>query len=481
MLGRYMRNFAILFAAVAAVMACQSDAFCQVGGNNGGGNNAGGNAGGNAGTQNGVGQGGVEIDAEGVLSARILPGNARMLNKQQFEAAKASLNKDLQKPSNLRKVSLTRLEKEVKRMLEAGEDIPMDMKYLAGLTRITHVFFYPESKDIVIAGPAEGCFVSANNHVIGMKTGRATLQLQDLIVALRCFDAQGNKTPLISCSIDPTQEGLANFTETYTRIAKSGQFRAGREIEVMNAYRNALGMQRITINGVSPKTHFARVLAEADVEMKMIGVGLKQAPVKITSFIEKAKATSGSSLTRWFFQPEYDCVSINEDGSAMELVGNGVKLVGEDESVNKAGERVGKGRASRASQVFCTSFTRMYPKLAEKAPLWGELRNVIDLSIVAAFIQKMDLYNKADWNMETFGDESVLSVETLSAPTQVPPVANGVWKGRHFMSPIAGGVNIQPRVALNSDRMKVDSEGTINKVKNEIKLDGLAEGQWWWD
>ena len=144
MLGRYMRNFAILFAAVAAVMACQSDAFCQVGGNNGGGNNAGGNAGGNAGTQNGVGQGGVEIDAEGVLSARILPGNARMLNKQQFEAAKASLNKDLQKPSNLRKVSLTRLEKEVKRMLEAGEDIPMDMKYLAGLTRITHVFFYPE-------------------------------------------------------------------------------------------------------------------------------------------------------------------------------------------------------------------------------------------------------------------------------------------------------------------------------------------------
>ena len=83
--------------------------------------------------------------------------------------------------------------------------------------------------------------------------------------------------------------------------------------------------------------------------------------------------------------------------------------------------------------------------------------------------------------MGVLGDESKFSVETLEAPKQVAPVANAVWKGNYFMSPIAGGVNIQPRVALNSDQMQVDEKGEIDKLKKEIKLDNLAEGQWWWD
>jgi len=225
------------------------------------------------------------------------------------------------------------------------------------------------------------------------------------------------------------------------------------------------------------------VLVEADYEMKLIGIGLKRPEVKITTFIEKATATSvgRNSLQRWFFQPDYDCVHVNDDQTAMQLVGNGVKLVGEDESVTKNGKRTGTGRMNRASAAYCNSFTRMYPKLAERAPLWGELRNLIDMSVAAAFIQKMDFYSQSDWDLGVLGDESKVSVETLDSPSQVAPVANGVWKGVNFMSPIAGGVNIQPRVALNSDRVKGDEDGAISKLKNEIKLDGLAAGQWWWD
>ena len=63
----------------------------------------------------------------------------------------------------------------------------------------------------------------------------------------------------------------------------------------------------------------------------------------------------------------------------------------------------------------------------------------------------------------------------------VAPVANAVWKGNYFMSPIAGGINIQPRIALNSDRIKADEDGSIEKVKSQIDLSILADGQWWWD
>ena len=470
MFGPTTRSVALILAALAIVTFSQSIAYCQEGAPP-------------PTDTDGDTTGGIEIDANGVLSQRIFQGNPQLLNQQRFAAAQASLNKDLQKPSKLRKISLNRLEKEVAKLVVAGKQIPADMKYLAGMTRISNVFYYPESKDIVIAGPAEGYFINANNRVVGMKSGRSTMQLQDLIVALRCFTPDGNKTKLISCSIDPTQEGLAKFRDTYTRIARSGQFRPGMENQVMKQYRESLGMQQITINGVSTKTHFARVLVEADYEMKLIGIGLKRPEVKITTFIEKATATSvaRNSLQRWFFQPDYDCVHINDDQTAMQLVGEGVKLVGEDESVAKDGNRKRTGSMNRASTAYCNSFTRMYGKLAEKAPLWGELRNLIDMSVTAAFIQKMDFYGQSDWDLGVFGDESKVSVETLEAPSQVAPVTNGLWKGSNFMSPIAGGVSIQPRVALNSDRVQGDEDGEISKLKNAIKLDNLGDGQWWWD
>ena len=468
MFGRTTRSIALILAALAVVTFSQSVGYCQVA----------------PPTDTGdAPTGGIEIDANGVLSQLTFQGNAQLLNRQRFAAAQASLNKDLQKPSKLRKISLNRLEKEVAKLVADGKQIPADMKYLAGMTRISNVFYYPESKDIVIAGPAEGYFISADNRVVGMKTGRSTMQLQDLIVALRCFTPDGNRTKIISCSIDPTQEGLAKFRDTYTRIAKSGTFRPGQENAVMRQYRESLGMQKITINGVSTKTHFARVLVEADYEMKLIGIGLKRPEVKITTFIEKASATSvgRNSLLRWFFQPDYDCVHINDDETAMQLVGNGVKLVGEDESVAKNGKRKRTGGVNRASIAYCNSFTRMYGKLAERAPLWGELRNLIDMSVTAAFIQEMDFYGQSDWDLGVFGDESKVAVETLETPSQVAPVTNGVWKGVNFMSPIAGGVSIQPRVALNSDRVQGDEDGEISKLKNEITLDNLVAGQWWWD
>ena len=49
------------------------------------------------------------------------------------------------------------------------------------------------------------------------------------------------------------------------------------------------------------------------------------------------------------------------------------------------------------------------------------------------------------------------------------------------MSPIAGGVNIQPRVALNTDRVNIENADSINKLRDEVVLNNLAEGQWWWD
>ena len=156
---------------------------------------------------------GIKVDADGVLRTLVFKDPTGQLTRQRINAAKASLNRDLMKPSKLRKVSLNRLEREIEKLLENGEAETDEMKFLAGLTQITHVFYLPETKDIVIAGPAEGFFETIAGRTISMSSNKSTLQLQDLVVALRCFSPDGDQKKQLGCSIDPTQEGLKKMQD----------------------------------------------------------------------------------------------------------------------------------------------------------------------------------------------------------------------------------------------------------------------------
>ncbi len=424
---------------------------------------------------------GVEIDASGVLRMKMFNDATGALTRQRIEAAKASLDAELMAPSQLRKVSLNRLESEIGRRLDSGEGLDDAIRNLAGLTQITHVFYYPETKDVVVAGPAEGFFTDVSGRIIGMQSGKAIMRLEDLLVALRSFPPNGKSNRVIGCSIDPTQEGLTRFQASYAQLKRN--FRPGQEAHIVETLSNALGMQKVTVQGVSPKTHFAQVLVEADYRMKLIGIGLETPPVRIKSFVEYVNPSkvADRSMQRWYFTPDYKRVLVNQDETAMQLVGQGVKLVGADERVTTTGARVQSSRSSRASRNFTREFTENFAALAEQSPVFAELRNLMDMSIVAAFIQEMDFYGQADWEMSLLADEQALSTELYNTPTQVAPAINAIWKRGMFMTPIGGGVTIQPRAALDADNMQIDETGQVDELANKIKLHHLADGQWWWD
>src|SRR5690606_22059610 len=118
----------------------------------------------------------------------------------------------------------------------------------------------------------------------GMVTGQATLLLEDLIVALRAFGPDGAQTDLVSVSIDPTSEGLQRLQQYLARVGHN--VHPGQTKPLVEGMREALGMQTITIIGVSPRTHLAQVLVEADYRMKLIGIGLERPPVNIPSYVE---------------------------------------------------------------------------------------------------------------------------------------------------------------------------------------------------
>jgi len=82
--------------------------------------------------------------------------------------------------------------------------------------------------------------------------------------------------------------------------------------------------------------------------------------------------------------------------------------------------------------------------------------------------------------MKFFGDEQAYSIETYDIPKTVESAVNAIWRGQTLMTPIGGGVQIQPAQAIVSDRLLSDEKGKVGKVYETVKPD-LAKGQWWWD
>ena len=99
--------------------------------------------------------------------------------------------------------------------------------------------------------------------------------------------------------------------------------------------------------------------------------------------------------------------------------------------------------------------------MAERSPVYAELRNLIDLAIAAAYIQQQDYYDKAGWKMEFFGSEKEFPVETYDIPKTVESAVNAIWKGNTLMTPIGGGVTIQPTEALEADNLLADEKGKV--------------------
>ena len=424
---------------------------------------------------------GVIVDADGVFRTRIVFDPTGQLTRQRFLAARAALAPDLARPSKLRKISLTRLEAAIAQHLATGQGLTDDMRYLAGLTRITNVFFYPDTGDIVIAGPAEGYMPNVAGRIVGMHTGRAVLELQDLVAALRAFPPTGEKTQALVVSIDPTQEGLARMQQFL--VAIRGQVTPRDAGRIAAGLKENLGLQNVRIEGISPKTHFAQVMLEADYRMKLIGIGLEEPAVKITSYVARAnpRSVARNALQRWYFTPNYDCVRVSQDELALALEGDGVKLIGLDQLVQAHGGRVVTGQVDRASRTFVNEFTAKYGQLAAKEPVYAQLRNLIDMAIAAAFIQRYDYYGQASWTMDVLGDETQFAIETFPEPKQVETAVNAIWKGNTLMTPVGGGVNIQPLMALATDRMKLDEEGELKELRTQVEIEGLAKDQWWWD
>src|SRR4029077_20787158 len=217
-----------------------------------------------------------------------------------------------------------------------GKPLPDAVRFMAGLQRVKYVLVYPEQHDIVVAGPAEGWKVDNMGNVVGATSGRPVLLLDDLMVALRV--AQASNMSGISCSIDPTKEGIQRWQQISGSLsANQGAQNAARKIE------EAVGPQQITVTGVPATSHFARAIVAADFRMRRLAMNFEPAPVHgMPSYLDMISGRASgpqNAMPRWWLAPNYDPWRRDKDGLASDLRGTGVKCLTEQDNFMKSGDR----------------------------------------------------------------------------------------------------------------------------------------------
>ena len=329
-------------------------------------------------------------------------------------------------------ISLPRLEKQVQMFLALGRPPAEEMQVLAGLRRIQYLFVYPDSGDLVIAGPAGDWIVDAQQRVLSDSSGEPVVRLDDLVVVLRHM--LSGPDARFGCTITPTQEGLARAKAFAKESAKQPHHPEDRSAW-LERLRSQLGQQDIEVYGLDPRTRAARVMVEADYRMKRVGMGLERGVPGVESYLASIKLAPGQPppemrVLRWWFTLNYEALLAAADHHAFALRGQGVKVLSENERLSAEGQRIHTGESEELNRRFAHSFTEHFQELAAKYPIYAELRNLFDLALVGTLVREEDLAGAVGWHLTCFGDAAAYPVALGPAPKTVSSVVNSArWAG----------------------------------------------------
>jgi hypothetical protein len=414
--------------------------------------------------------GGVSISPEGVLAQPSAVATKAV--REDYLKTLSKPGQELGRPVELRKISLRKIEEALaKSGHNAVNQLPDDIRFLAGIQRLQYVFVYPEQNDIVLAGPGEGWKVDEQGNVVGVTTNRPVLRLDDLVVAFRSVENARNGG--ITCSIDPTAQGRQQFEAFMSRQSKFGpQVPAGIE--------KALGPQQITVTGVPDTSRLARILVASDYHMKRIAMKLDASPVPgLPSFIDMLKGAGqlNNMMPRWWMACDYQPIAKTEDGLAWEIRGPGVKVMTEDEII-AGGAVKGTGKVNPVAQAWAEKMTEKYDELAAKEASFGDLRNIMDMCVIAALIAKEDLVAKAKCELPTMShSDSSVTFMKFDPPKTVATQCSVLKKGREYLITASGGVDINSwQIA---DTTEVDP--AIGEVRTKAAKRTSTTSSIWWN
>ncbi len=248
-----------------------------------------------------------------------------------------------------------------------------------------------------------------------------------------------------------------------------------------------MGLQDIEVLGLDPRTRAARIIVEADYRMKLVGLGLEKGVPGVQSYLASIKLRPGESppamtVLRWWFVLNYDAVRASRDRTAYEICGQGVKVESENERLTAEGKRIHTGQSDELTRKFARSFTENFQALCDKYPIYGELRNVCDVALVASLVREEDLAGKVGWHMTCFGKPEAYRVELGPSPKTVQSVANyRVVNQKTIIAGVSGGVRVDPQRLVTQQAVQIDGGQQLSGKRKAVVSRPVARDAWWWD
>lgn len=417
--------------------------------------------------------GGVVIDASGIVRTATIQERQELANlvRQDLEP----LQGDLQEAAAMRMLSLKGLQQAILESHKSGASVPDEVEFLAGLQRIEYVFVDADQQDIIIAGPAEPWKLQADGFVVGTVTGGATMRLADLVVALQSVEMA--RQAGITCSIEPTDEGRLRLQQFLRRI----KLRPGQSPVVFEAsMREAFGPQMIHLNGIPTNTRFARTLVAADFEMKRVAMGLTESPVPgLPSYLQMTRNSqqSRNQNPRWWMACDYDALSRSEDGLAWKLSGQGVKTLTEQDIVAEDGSVQGSGSVDKMAETWANKMTQSFAQLSKEMPVFSDLQNVMDMTVVATLIVQESLAERANLDLTVLaGNHDAVQLASYDVPKAVEPQCSFIRGRNGWVVTASGGVDI--------NGFQVVENQVVDPSVSQIRSTALAaetRNRWWWN
>jgi hypothetical protein len=212
----------------------------------------------------------------------------------------------------------------------------------------------------------------------------------------------------------------------------------------------------------------------ADFRMKRLAMDFEPAPVDgMPSFLDMAISRRGAMhnmMPRWWLAPMYEPLARDEDGLVWELRGQGVRCLTEQEFLDHAGQKQNTGRSDPTARKWADTFTEKFDELAREDSSFGQLRNVMDLSVIGALLVKERLLEQSGLVAPNLLNNQPL--EEYPAPRMVPSQASFVKAGRNWIVSVSGGVQIFPWQVADRTDVSVELAG--------LRPELASAGGWYW-
>lgn len=384
------------------------------------------------------------------------------LRKAATDVAKG--NKAWQTASDLRMISLKRLEQSLVEASRGGGPVGADLIRLAGINQITFVLVDAAQEDVILAGSAD--------------PDRMGYFLEDLAVACSLINSQ---TAPLGCSIEPKQERLL-ATKRFLATPEAVNMLSKTPKRFVDQLSQLIGDYDVEVFGMNPRCSTTVALVAADEHMKQMGFGKARLPVNVKTYfdhMESKNSVSNESLIRWWFAFSDQTIVTNPEKTLFRLPNQCVRVLSEQQFVTQTGRQPTGGK-DPAADAFAAEMSEKMNQLRNYEPNYSRLCCVFETVLALQLaLDSSSMANFQAWfpNLCRLGKMDQKVVEPTSVPGLV--TMHTLKKQRTNVAVISGGVTINPQKIAAQSNWQVSSLLSGSAVPAKATLPETKA--WWWD